>query len=371
MKDLRLYDIMDFALDEDFIRWVHEKNSTDNTFWENWLQQNPSKLLIVAEAKQIVESIRMEQPPLPPGEIKSEINKLLVTIRDDQSHSSLPTRPFSRKWIRLTAVAAAAAVLLLIISVFLFPTVKKGHSDIYSYSTPSSSPSFVERTNHSDTILPLLLPDGSSVELAAGSTISYPGSFNKATARDVYLSGEAFFKIARNPAHPFRVFTHEIVTKVLGTSFSIRSLEKDTAIRIIVRTGRVSVYPRETSDGSADAVSTRPAGIIVSCNQQLLYERGHRQFQKQLVEKPLFIVPDSALHSMAYEDTPVEQVFNQLGKYYGINIVYDTEILSRCTITADLAGEPFYSKLDLICRAIGASYEIVDGQVVIQSNGCR
>ena len=357
---------MDFALDEDFIRWVHEKNSTDNAFWENWLQQNPSKLLIVAEARQIVESIRMVEPPLPSDEIKSEINKLLITIRDDHKHPSFPIRPFSRKWICLTA---AAATLLLIISAFLFRAVKRGHTDTYTSSAPSSSPSFVERTNHSDTTLPLLLPDGSSVELAAGSTISYPGSF--AAVRDVYLSGEAFFKIARNPAHPFRVFTHEIVTKVLGTSFSIRSLEKDTAIRIIVRTGRVSVYPRETSDGSADAVSTRPAGIIVSCNQQLLYERVRRQFQKQLVEKPLFIVPDSAVPSMAYEDTPVEQVFNQLGKYYGINIVYDTEALSRCTITADLAGEPFYSKLDLICHAIGASYEVVDGQVVIQSSGCR
>jgi hypothetical protein len=51
--------------------------------------------------------------------------------------------------------------------------------------------------------------------------------------------------------------------------------------------------------------------------------------------------------------------------------MYDSEVLRKCTVTADLKGETFYRKLDLICRAIGAGYEIIDGQVVIQSGGCQ
>jgi type II secretory pathway component GspD/PulD (secretin) len=74
---------------------------------------------------------------------------------------------------------------------------------------------------------------------------------------------------------------------------------------------------------------------------------------------------------MTYEDMPVEQVFSQLSKAYGVTIMYDSEVLRKCTVTADLKGETFYRKLDLICRAIGAGYEIIDGQVVIQSGGCQ
>src|SRR5579863_5153282 len=89
MKDFRLYDIADFVMDEDFIRWVHGKSYTDNLFWNNWLAQNPSKHLVIAEARQIVESIRLEQRVIEPREVKMEIEKVLRMIRDQDKQ----TRP--------------------------------------------------------------------------------------------------------------------------------------------------------------------------------------------------------------------------------------------------------------------------------------
>ena len=74
---------------------------------------------------------------------------------------------------------------------------------------------------------------------------------------------------------------------------------------------------------------------------------------------------------MVYDDAPLEKVFAQLSKVYGVNIVYDNDVMKNCTVTADLGSETFYRKLDLICKAIGADYEIIDGQVVIQSKGCE
>ncbi len=69
-----------------------------------------------------------------------------------------------------------------------------------------------------------------------------------ATNRDVYLSGEAFFEVTKNPDRPFRVFANEIVTKVLGTSFTVRSFENDTTIQVIVRTGKVTVYSQAITE---------------------------------------------------------------------------------------------------------------------------
>ena len=51
--------------------------------------------------------------------------------------------------------------------------------------------------------------------------------------------------------------------------------------------------------------------------------------------------------------------------------MYDVDLLSKCTVTADLRNEPFFRKLDLICKAIGATYEVIDGQVVIITKGCN
>jgi transmembrane sensor len=386
MKDFRLYDITDFVMDEDFIRWVHDKSARDNAFWHNWLIQNPSKHLVIAEAKQIVESIRIEQKTIGTAEIRAEIDHLLRTIQGQQQQPeaaaddspriralSLPGRSsFKRspygKWAR-----GIAALFILAIAGLLFLNVpgKDKKLEKFAYSRVVASPAFTERSNATGKAVSIALPDGSVIDLADGSRISYPNNFGSADTRDVYLSGEAFFKIARNHGRPFRVFANEIITKVLGTSFSIRSYEKDTTIRVTVRTGKVSVYSQATGSDKEAAAPGKPAGIIVTPNQQLVYQRIEQKFQKILVEYPLFIVPDTLDHGMVYEDTPVEQVFDQLAKYYGISVVFDNELLSKCTVTADLANESFYHKLDLICKAIGAKYEIMDGQVVIQANGCQ
>ena len=85
------------------------------------------------------------------------------------------------------------------------------------------------------------------------------------------------------------------------------------------------------------------------------------------------IQPFPETKSKGYEEEPIEAVFKQLSTSYQINIVYDSELLKKCTIstTANFRNESFYQKLDLICKAIGASYEIIDGQIIIQSNGCQ
>jgi transmembrane sensor len=209
------------------------------------------------------------------------------------------------------------------------------------------------------------------VELAVNSRVSYPCNFDSGSTRDIYLSGEAFFKVAKNPNKPFRVFANEIVTKVLGTSFKVRSFEKDSVIQVIVKTGKVSVFSQSKTKVKETSTAEKTSGFILTPNQQLTYSKEGKQFQKILLEKPAMIVPVAVDRNMIYEDSRIEEVFDQVSKAYGINIVYDLELLKHCTVTADLRNESFYDKLDLVCRAIGAGYEVIDGQVVIQSGGCQ
>jgi hypothetical protein len=66
----------------------------------------------------------------------------------------------------------------------------------------------------------------------------------------------------------------------------------------------------------------------------------------------------------------IAEVFKTLEKAYGINIVYDAEVMKNCYLTASLDDEPLFEKLNLICKTIDAKYEQVDAQIVIYSNGC-
>ena len=235
----------------------------------------------------------------------------------------------------------------------------------------TASRQLIENVNTSKNTITVALPDGSTVKLASNSRISYEDKFDSLLTRDVYLSGQAFFSVKKNPHHPFRVFANEIVAKVLGTSFTIRAFEKDTVIQVTVSTGKVSVYSQGPTTVKESAAPNKLSGIIVTPNQQLVYEKSRQEFQKILLENPVMINAVSVNRSMAYEDAPIDKVFDDLGRDYGINIVYDSDVLKKCTVTANLSNESFYHKLDLICRAMGARYEVMDAQVVIQSNGCH
>ncbi len=369
MKDFSLFEIADFVMDEDFIRWVNGRAKADDVYWENWLKRNPHKHLIVAEARRVLESIGDEQPVVPTGVIDSEIEKLLQAIRHP-AETVVEMSPV-RKWVPVWKYAAAFVVLgILGASAFMFTRTKKTPAK-FAYSAVTSARQLIENVNTSKNTITVPLPDGSTVKLASNSRISYESRFDSMQTRDVYLSGQAHFDVKKNPHRPFRVFANEIVAKVLGTSFSIRAFEKDTVIQVTVSTGKVSVYSQGQTTVAQAEVASKPGGIIVTPNQQLVYEKASQEFQKILLENPVMVNAVSVNKSNAYEDAPIDRVFNDLGRDYGINIVYDSELLKHCTVTADLANESFYHKLDLICRAMSARYEVIDAQVVIQANGCQ
>jgi transmembrane sensor len=369
MKDFRLFDIYDFLMDEDFVRWVRFHEKEDNDFWDNWLAQYPEKHIVIAEAKSILEIFEKRENPVAESEKQDEISKLISTIKGHESHlltgeKVKPITFFKRNWY------VAASLLIVIVSCSLYFLLRGNTSSRqYNYTAVTPSKRLIENVNTSAKAVTLRLPDESEVTLSPDSRIAYANDFDSTATRDIYLLGEAVFTVTKNPSRPFRVFANEIVTKVLGTSFVVRSFENDSTIKVTVKTGKVSVYSQ--SEIEETNVPNRLGGIILTPNQELVYQKEKQKFQKTLLDNPLMVLPQKADKGLLYEDAPLEHVFDQLSKNYGVNIVFDSELLKKCTITADLRTVPFYEKLDLICKAIGAGYEEIDGQVVIQTNGCQ
>jgi len=315
-----------------------------------------------------LESIKMEEYPVAESEIAHETERLLGTI-----HRQPDTIPMSRPRMRhLNKWWYAAAIFIgVAVGTQFLLTADRKEQERFTYKTLTYNRHFVEHTNTSDKPLTIALHDGSTVELAPNGRISYANEFDSTGTRDVYLSGQAFFKVTKNPRRPFRVFANEIVTKVLGTSFLVRSYENDTTIQVIVRTGKVSVYSQATASARDTTAPAELGGYILTPNQQLVYEKAGKKFQKALLEQPEMITSSKKEPVILYEDVSLEEVFRELVYDYGINIVYDSELIKKCTVTADLRNESFYRKLDLVCKAVGAKYQVIDGQVVIQANGCE
>jgi len=266
-----------------------------------------------------------------------------------------------RWWI--TGIAAAAIITGIIIAgarLLSGPQKSVDHETHYQLSP------LLETVNSSDSIKKVSLQDGSYVLLQPSSKLSYPVHFEKGK-REVYLEGAAFFEIAKDADNPFYVYTYELVTKVLGTSFMVQAFARDTTIKVIVHTGKVTVYQRTTPNQLS---KTAPLdALVIWPNQQAVFNRQQAVIIKTITQQPQ-VLTDTNNGRMVFTNTPVSKVLATLQKLYGIDIIYNEALLGHCSFTGSFTNENFFEKIDLVCKAIEASYTQTDGQLVITAAGC-
>ena len=157
-----------------------------------------------------------------------------------------------RRTISLWHIAAAASVIIIIAAtVFFTQRSKPGNSSVQLAS--------LEKKQNSKGIKSTIqLADGSKVWLNADSKIQYPPLFEGNT-REVYLDGEAFFEVAKNPQKPFIIHLANGTIRVLGTSFNVRAYDNEKVVETSVATGKVAFIPKyKNSRRQQDTVFVTP-----------------------------------------------------------------------------------------------------------------
>jgi ferric-dicitrate binding protein FerR (iron transport regulator) len=355
---------IDFAKDDFFIRWVKKPNAESNAFFESLLIQNPQKRQIITQAKSFV--LVAQSSVESPTELQSQkmwqaIEKKAFVAENAISRTKI--MPFYRR-PAFTWVSIAASVVFGLIIYFLSPPKATRQERVVAKETP-----LIEKVNSTAQPVTILLADGSSVFLQANSQLSYPRKF-KNEKREVYLSGEAFFEVAKNANQPFIVYTNELTTEVLGTSFNVKAYQKDQKITVEVHTGKVLV-----STKMENQQTQKQEKILLLPTQQLIFNRATVQIQKSVMSKQKIDTLTEIKQTFEFEDAPAVEVFEKLKNIYHVDIVYDKTLLANCLITLSLTDEPLFEKLDIICKAIEAKYETIEKQgnseIRIQSKGCK
>ena len=105
------------------------------------------------------------------------------------------------------------------------------------------------------------LPDGSTVYLNAGSTIVYNQDFNKSN-RLVFLSGEAYFKVATNKSKPFEVITSSLTVRATGTKFNVKAYPNERSITATLVEGKIDISKTNDIDNS-NRIELKPKQCFV------------------------------------------------------------------------------------------------------------
>ena len=131
-----------------------------------------------------------------------------------------------KKVILWSAVSLSVLAGLLFTGVKFFNPGNHGKAlSAYSNTLPAEkTTSEISTKNGSKTNV--LLPDGTTVWLNAGSKLTYDKTYGN-TLREVTLTGEAFFDVVHNAEKPFVIHTSKINIRVLGTKFNVKSYPTD------------------------------------------------------------------------------------------------------------------------------------------------
>ena len=381
--DHSLFEPEDFAADDSYLRYYFKLNDEDIRFWEQWISSHPASLDRIMNANRLIQLLSLQ---LPEEEVQvqfGKINQALIRLQAEESGTrfkpaiqmpkSITHRSriiFSRKFY-IGGIAAVA--ILAIVFMIAYQTIFGQKEEVLLTETIGINQEVV-KTNQSKQPIQFQLEDGTLITLQPKSRVVYPHQFAD-TIREVKLDGEAFFQVSGNPHRPFYVYHQNLVTHVLGTSFNVKSFKGQAFIEVSVSTGRVEVYEHKSPANKGD--KKQSGGVVLTPNQKVTYQPENSNFQTGLVDVPLPLIPDIVNDSLTirkkdflFESALIAEILPLMETKYGIDIVVDNETINSCHFSGDLSSMNLFTKLDILCKSINATYEIKGVTILIRGNGC-
>lgn len=255
---------------------------------------------------------------------ESFFEQILQKAKADKRRS----KPRRRTWLRV----AAAFVGLLALGGLLYET---------TYFQKDTASIMVVQTGIGEQKT-ITLPDGSTAYLNVASQLRYPESFSE-DLREVYLEGEAFFEVVKNPNMAFVVHSGGFKTEVLGTSFNVSAYSEE--VRVAVATGKVRVGAdtahavlrpgqQATWSHNADVIATGS----VAAHEVAAWREGRLVFAK----------------------TPLQEVLNTLERWYDVQLEVADKQMAACPVRVTLQGETLQEVLETLAFVLDAEFEYVN-----------
>ncbi len=235
---------------------------------------------------------------------------------------------------------------------------------------PQSS-HWVEVVNTENYSKLIKLNDGSKITLEPGSKLWYPDQFAK-ESRTVYLEGNGFFNVTKDTDRPFLVYSGAVLTRVLGTSFSIKAIAKTGGTEVAVVSGKVMVEKSDVS-GEKNNVTSKESRVVLTPNKKVTFFNNSNHYITGLVENPVIVTNQEEYHkpgAFDFDETPLAEVLAKLEKAYGVEITLSNDGTLGCPVTADLSTDNLLGKIEIIAAVLNARYEITGSSILLLGGGC-
>ncbi len=198
----------------------------------------------------------------------------------------------------------------------------------------------------------ILLPDSSVIYLRPGAKVTVAHPFKQQTRQVKLETGEVYFEVSHDPAHPFLVTTGQLTTEVLGTKFIINNDPLLTDIRVALLSGKVAVRKQKAQLG------------ILLPNQQLSFNR--YQETVKLGNTQVYTTERWLKGEYILEDVPLKSFAETFGNAFSMEVKFEQKALERLHVSMQFnKGDHPKNILNQLKLIHGLHYQIKDKEVIL------
>ncbi len=243
---------------------------------------------------------------------KKEYHPPVVTVQEKIGYpvinQAVITLPDGTQ-LRIDTISSSIVLTRYGIQIEKTPDGRLVYKNINSDQSFTALPVKIENPRGS-TPLHVQLTDGSDVWLNAQSTVTYPVIF-AADKREVSITGEAYFEVAKAPAKKFIVSNSRLTTEVLGTHFNIKAYEDEPVAKVTLLEGSVKVYPGKAAEGSK-LVPDQQAVVADQQAQIITADIQHTMAWKNAL--------------LSFNDAGIKAIMLDICRWYDVDVSYAPDI---------------------------------------------
>ncbi|WP_339707909.1 FecR domain-containing protein [uncultured Kriegella sp.] len=191
----------------------------------------------------------------------------------------------------------------------------------------------------------LLLSDGTTAFLNAGTSLKYPVKFLSGKDREVFLDGEAFFDVTKNEKSPFVINATQLNVRVLGTKFNVSNYTEDEVTDVVLVEGSVGLYNAKEKFGGKNTTMLIP---------------GHKgSFSKEkggiATEKVNTEIYTSWIHGdLVFRNMTFENILKKMERNYNVTITNHNASLAQEKFNASFRKAP----IDTVLQYFKTTYSL-------------
>lgn len=199
------------------------------------------------------------------------------------------------------------------------------------------------------------LSDGTIVHLNVGTSLRYPVQFLKNQSRQVYLTGEAYFEVSKDKAHPFTVNTQEVNVEVLGTKFNVNSYTEDLSTDVVLVEGKVSLYKEKKTSKNQVYLLPGIKGSNTRGQQKIVTEDVNTDYYTAWVKG-----------SLVFKNESFNSIIKKLERRYNVTFINKNKALGKEIFNARFDNEPIEVVLKYFSDSYAIDYIIKEDQITIK-----